>query len=68
VSDWFPFQLKRLRLYLRQRGVGRVTVKKRGSPLEPEALIHSLRLEGDRECVLFLTQLRGKPVVIVGEP
>lgn len=29
----FPFQLKRLRHYLRERQVGRVTIKKRGSPL-----------------------------------
>ena len=28
VEDWFPFGLKRLRAYLRQRSVGRVTVKK----------------------------------------
>jgi hypothetical protein len=66
VEDWFPFQLKRLRAYLRERGIGRVVVKKRGSPLEPEALIRDLRLKGDNEAVIFLTQLRGRPIVIVG--
>jgi hypothetical protein len=65
VEDWFPFGLKRLRTYLRERGIGRVVVKKRGSPLEPSALIHDLRLEGDLERVIFLTQLRGRPIVIV---
>ncbi len=65
VEDWFPFGLKRLRAYLRERGIGRVTVKKRGSPLEPDALIHDLRLSGDLERTIFLTQLRGKPIVIV---
>ncbi len=39
VEDWMPFQLKRLRATLRERNVGRVTVKKRGSPLVPEELI-----------------------------
>jgi hypothetical protein len=68
VEDWFPFGLKRLRSYLRQRGIGRVVVKKRGSPLQPEALIHDLRLQGEQERVLFLTQLRGKPIVIVALP
>ena len=29
----FPFQLKKLRHYLRERNVGSVTIKKRGSPL-----------------------------------
>jgi hypothetical protein len=66
VEDWFPFSLKRLRAYLRERKVGRVTVKKRGSPLQPEELIHELRLEGEDERVLFLTHVRGKAVVVVG--
>jgi hypothetical protein len=43
VEDWFPFSLKRLRAYLRERDAGQVVVKKRGSPLEPETLIHDLR-------------------------
>ncbi len=55
-----PFSLKRLRAYLRQRNVGRATVKKRGSPLQPEELIRELRLEGEEERVLFLTHVRGK--------
>jgi len=65
VEDWFPFSLKRLRAYLRQRGIGQVTVKKRGSPITPEQLIHDLRLKGDLERVVFLTQLRGRPVAII---
>lgn len=68
VEDWLPFNLKRLRAYLRERGVGRAVVKKRGSPLEPEALIRSLRLKGDLERVLVLTQMRGQPVVLVCLP
>ena len=68
VEAWFPFGLKRLRAYLRERRVGRVTVKKRGSPLQPEALIHDLRLSGDQERVVFLTHLRGAPVVVIGFP
>jgi hypothetical protein len=65
VEDWLPFQLKRLRAYLRERAVGRVTVKKRGSPLQPEALIRDLRLDGPEGRVLFLTQMRGKPIVVI---
>ena len=68
VEAWFPFGLKRLRSYLRERQVGRVTVKKRGSPLQPEALIRDLRLSGDQERVVFLTHLRGAPVVVIGFP
>jgi hypothetical protein len=65
VVDWFPFQLKRLRAYLRERKVGEVVVKKRGSPLQPERLIRDLRLSGDQQRVVFLTQLRGKPIIVI---
>ena len=67
VEAFFPFQLKRLRHYLRERQVGSVTIKKRGSPLEPDQLQRRLRLSGQRENhrFLFLTQILGEPSVIV---
>jgi SAM-dependent methyltransferase len=68
IEAWFPFQLKRLRSYLRARQVGKLTVKKRGSPLQPETLIRDLRLQGEAERVVFLTHYNGKPIVIVGYP
>ncbi len=68
VESWFPFQLKRLRAYLRQHQVGKVTVKKRGSPLQPQQLIQTLRLQGEEERVLFLTHLRSQPIVVVAFP
>jgi hypothetical protein len=67
VEDWFPFGLKRLRAYLRERGIGRVAVKKRGSPIQPEELIRDLRLSGEGERVVFLTHLQGKPIVIIAQ-
>jgi len=65
IEDWFPFQLKRLRTYLRQHHIGQVTVKKRGSPLEPDYLIHQLRLTGDQERVVVLTQLKHEPIALI---
>jgi len=65
IVDWFPFQLKRLRAYLHAHQIGHVTVKKRGSPLEPDQLIRQLRLKGDEQCILVLTHLRGEPIVII---
>lgn len=67
VEDVLPFQLKRLRHYLRERGIGQVTIKKRGSALEPEQLRRQLRLQGDAHRVLFLTFVRGETAVIVGQ-
>jgi len=63
-----PFQLKRLRERLRSLGVGRVAVKKRGSPLEPAALVRQLRLSGAESRVLFLTRVADRPYVLIGQP
>jgi hypothetical protein len=68
VEAWLPFQLKRLRAALREREVGHVVVKKRGSPIQPEALIHDLRLRGEANRVIFLTQWAGKPIAIICFP
>ncbi|MBX3057628.1 MAG: SAM-dependent methyltransferase [Anaerolineae bacterium] len=63
-----PFQLKQLRHLLHQQQIGSVTIKKRGSPLEPEQLKRQLRLTGPPENhrILFLTHIRGEPSVIIG--
>lgn len=68
VVDHLPFGVKRLRAYLRERGVGRVVVKKRGTAVEPEALRRRLDLHGPHEAVLVLTRLAGAQTVIVVEP
>lgn len=65
VEDWFPFQLKRLRAYLRERRVGRVTIKKRGSPLDVEQLRRQLRLKGAKSRILILTHVQGQPAAII---
>lgn len=69
VEAVLPFHLKRLRQLLVERGIGSVTVKKRGSPIEPEDLIRRLRLSGDgREAVVLLTRQAGEHVAIVARP
>lgn len=66
LEEALPFQLKRLRHWLRAHDVGQVTVKKRGSPLEPEELQRQLRLQGTRSVIIFLTHVQGEPYVLVG--
>jgi len=69
IEAWLPFNLKKLRAYLRERNVGRVTVKKRGSPLTPEELIAKLHLPNDGdERVIVLTRVRGNPAIIICQP
>jgi hypothetical protein len=70
VEEWLPFNLKKLRAALRQRRVESVVVKKRGSPITPEALIHDLRLKpgsgnSPDERVVFLTHLRSRPIAVI---
>jgi hypothetical protein len=67
IETFFPFQLKQLRSYLRAHQIGRVTIKKRGSPLEPEWLHSQLRLKGQEQRILFLTQVKEKATVIIGQ-
>ncbi len=66
ITEFFPFHLKKLRERLRALQVGSVTVKKRGSPLEPEALVRQLKLSGTEHCVVLLTHVQGKPFVLLG--
>lgn len=66
IEDWMPFNLKKLRAYLRERNIGRVTVKKRGSPLTPEELIAKLKLPGGgEERVIVLTRVLGSPAILI---
>ena len=68
VTDTLPFNLKKLRALLRARGVGRVVVKKRGSPIEPETLARQLRGPGSGSAVVVVTRVAGAPTVLVCEP
>jgi len=67
IEESFPFQLKRLRERLRALRVGEVQIKKRGSPLEPEALLHQLKLSGPEKRIVFLTHVQGKAYVLIGQ-
>ncbi|MEU2983883.1 methyltransferase domain-containing protein [Micromonospora aurantiaca] len=68
ITDVLPFSLKRLRALLRERCVGRVEIRKRGSALEPEKLRRDLRLSGDEAAGLALTRVAGDPTVLVCRP
>ncbi len=65
VDEVLPFNLKRLRALLRSRGVGRVVVKKRGSPIEPETLARRLRGPGAGTATVVVTRVAGAPTALV---
>ncbi|RMG93097.1 MAG: class I SAM-dependent methyltransferase [Chloroflexi bacterium] len=68
IHDILPFQLKQLRHYLRHHHIGHVTIKKRGSPLNPDTLRQQLRLKGPNQCTLFLTHVNNQPTVLIAHP
>ncbi|MEV0727923.1 methyltransferase domain-containing protein [Polymorphospora sp. NPDC050346] len=68
ITDVLPFSLKRLRALLRDRGVGRVEILKRGSALDPERLRRDLRLAGPAATSLVLTRVAGAPTVVLCRP
>ena len=66
VEHAAPFHLGRLRDWLRQHRVGRVTLLKRASALDADELMRKLKLDGPEHRTLILTRSLGKPWVIVG--
>ncbi len=68
IEDVFGFQLKSLRTWLRDRGVGRLTIKKRGTAVEPEQLRRQLRLDGENEATIVLTRVAGRQSVLAVRP
>ncbi|MBC8160943.1 MAG: methyltransferase domain-containing protein, partial [Roseiflexaceae bacterium] len=67
VLEWLPFNLKKLRARLHALDAGPVTVKKRGSPLDTDALARQLSGQGTHPLVVTLTKLRGQPVALICE-
>lgn len=67
IEDWLPFNVKALRAALRERDIGRVTVKKRGTAVTPEALIPQLKLKGGQARTLVLTRWQGRQIVLICE-
>ncbi|MFJ1644529.1 SAM-dependent methyltransferase [Streptomyces sp. NPDC088258] len=68
ITDELPFHLKRLKALLREREVGVLTVKKRGSAVEPEELRRRMKLKGPHAATVFLTRAAGAPTMLIGRP
>jgi hypothetical protein len=65
VDASLPWSLKRLRGVLRERGVGAVEVRKRGSAVDVDDLTARLRLRGDARSVVVLTRVADRPWALV---
>ena len=68
VDESMPLNVKALRAWLRDRDVGRVTIKKRGVALDADELRRQLRLSGSVEMTLVLTRIKNQQICLVVRP
>jgi SAM-dependent methyltransferase len=68
VLEELPYREKQLRAALRERGVGRLTIKKRGVDVVPEQLRRRLALSGEEEATLVLTRVAGQGTAYLVRP
>jgi SAM-dependent methyltransferase len=68
VLEVLPYREKQLKAALRQRGIGRLTIKKRGVDVVPEDLRRRLSLHGEQDATLVLTRVAGKGTALLVRP
>jgi len=68
VLEHLPYREKQLRAALRERNVGRLTIKKRGVDIVPEQLRRRLALSGEEEATIVLTRADGKGTALLVRP
>ncbi len=65
VQEVLPLDQRQLKAWLRQRGIGRLEIKKRGCDVEPEKLRKILGGQGDESATLLICPIAGKVQAIV---
>jgi hypothetical protein len=65
VMDVLPLRIKPLRQWLRDRGIGRVEVKKRGVDIDPQRLVAELQGPGEGHATLLICKMREKTTAII---
>lgn len=68
IREQLPYREKALRAALRERGIGRLTIKKRGVDVTPEQLRRRLDLRGDAAATLVLTRVDGHGTALLVDP
>jgi len=68
VLEVLPHREKQLRAALHERGVGRLTIKKRGVDVVPDQLRKRLALTGDQDATIVLTRMDGHGTCLLVRP
>jgi hypothetical protein len=67
IEDVLALRVRAIAQYLRESGIGRLEIKKRGVDVEPEMLRRDLKLRGDNAATLLITPVAGRPAAIVAQ-
>ena len=68
VLEELPYRERALRAALRERGIGRLTIKKRGVAVVPEELRRRLSLQGPNEATVVLTRVAEEGTCLLVQP
>jgi hypothetical protein len=68
VLDNLVFDRKKLKAYLREKNIGVLEIKKRGSDVVPEELRKEMQLKGEGAATLIVTRVGDAHRVLVCEP
>ncbi len=67
LLEELPMREKNLARALRERGIGRLEIKKRGADVDPAALRKRLRPSGPHAATLILTRINGRHAALLAE-
>lgn len=67
VREVLPADVKALGKALRERGIGRLEIKKRGVDVDPAALRTRLKLRGSESATLFVTRIGARRTAILAD-
>ena len=68
VIEELPYRERALRAALRERGIGRLTIKKRGVAIVPEELRRRLSPQGPNEATIVLTRVADEGTCLLVQP
>ena len=68
VVEELPYREKALKAALRERGIGRLTIKKRGVQVAPDELRRRLAPAGDADGTIVLTRVAGRGTCLLVDP
>ncbi|HYJ49544.1 MAG TPA: SAM-dependent methyltransferase [Microbacterium sp.] len=67
VREVLPAEVRALSRALRERGIGRLEIKKRGVDIDPATFRTALKLRGDDSATLLLTRVGSKRLTILAD-